>query len=588
MKSPSHLAIALALAACTASPQQPEYFLPAALSLPVHLADAPAPGEARPYLSVALDPIAYCSPGAPDAGKGFEPGKGGSATLVPFEPGASVQQIRFTGSGGAGLACGGSGLPGVRFFRPSALLQGPPYAVGTWVAHGRHIAWSQWPSTLALFGPEGPKVSLPVGYSALRTGCQNGRLVPTVEALDRVIELDRAGRGVELTGRAGLEREQRDLLAGCGLTPPALDPGTRVGLDAPDTLRWSPDGVRLYYLMGQATISGEAITSLRSVPVNGGAATELAEGLMAHMLLVPASGDVYVMDTQPGLLRGRPQPDGSLQLQAIPDPFRLVSPDGRWIAGEPPSKQGSRVVIYDVMTGQSRDVDAGWPIAWSPDSKRLAYQQQSDAGADPTVNLWSPETGQVAALGPGWRVQWLPGGELILGVLNPRTDATDQNRPPTETIRVLGPGEAPLGQFHFADPSGPHAWVSNRLVRLAGVPWSLQTIGAMIGVSALAGLELEDPTAGTRRTVIPTDRMLAQQLENATLVLAEGVVLAWVQQCLGFYQTACTHQLHRLSLADGGDQIVAVTAGLTAFALSPDQRRVAIGTRAGIFVKDLP
>jgi hypothetical protein len=72
------------------------------------------------------------------------------------------------------------------------------------------------------------------------------------------------------------------------------------------------------------------------------------------------------------------------------------------------------------------------------------------------------------------------------------------------------------------------------------------------------------------------------------VALADGVALVWARKCQGFYEAVCNFQLHRLSLDDAGDTIVATTPDLDAFALSPDHRQVAIGTADGIFVKTLP
>ena len=73
-----------------------------------------------------------------------------------------------------------------------------------------------------------------------------------------------------------------------------------------------------------------------------------------------------------------------------------------------------------------------------------------------------------------------------------------------------------------------------------------------------------------------------------TVTSFDNVALVWTRKCLGLYDTVCTFQLHRIALPDGTDTVVAVSPDPPVSALSPDHRRIAIGTRSGIFVKDLP
>ena len=570
---------ALSLAACTSGPEQPLFVQGVALSLQVHLADPPTPAELRPTLGLLLEPLAFCSAGGFDPAYSFNREAGGLAGgSAPFDPAAPSTRVTIYSNSTRGLPCtNGSNL---RFFRIEASLRDESQAMGTWISRGQQVAWSDWPVTLSLFGPDGPKVSLPRGYSVLHETCGPGGLALTADPTDRLIELHRPGESESWSGPAGLQAEQRQLLAGCGVTPPAIDVGARIGLDGPRALRWSADGSRLYYF-----VERDGLARLRAVPLAGGATAELAADLRTDILVAASSGDVFV-GRGLTLVRGRPLPDGTLVEEPMPDRFVVPSPDGRWIAGDPRRDAGYTAAIYDVTTGQTRDLEPGGNAMWSPDSKYLAYHPAAPAGPDPgPVKVWSVDRGESVALGPGFRTEWLPGGQLILGDWN-------RNMTAEETIGVFTPDGGKLGQFHFTSRRGVHLWLGDRLVQLAGVPWSPLMVGDSTAILGQAGLELEDPARGVRRLELPTSQMAIDNFELAesplAVSLSEGVAVFWMYGCLGFYRSVCSYQLHRLSLSDGGDQVVATAPALSAFALSPDHRRVAIGTPDGIFVKDLP
>ncbi|HXU81724.1 MAG TPA: hypothetical protein VN914_10035, partial [Polyangia bacterium] len=202
--------------------------------------------------------------------------------------------------------------------------------------------------------------------------------------------------------------------------------------------------------------------------------------------------------------------------------------------------------------------------------------QSYELRLDRQWRVFDVDSGQTTTTGRGSHAQWLPGGQLIVGDWNEMV-------PKMENVQVFGADGAALGTFHFSSVFGPHAWLGDRLVTLNPLPWQVVTVDGYSAIDREAGLELEDPARGVRRTIVPTS-----EAPDRSAFASETVLLQWTQRCLGFYRTACTYQLHRLSLSDGGDQIIATTPQLAAFALSPDHKRVAIGTPEGIFVKDLP
>jgi RNA polymerase sigma factor (sigma-70 family) len=116
---------------------------------------------------------------------------------------------------------------------------------------------------------------------------------------------------------------------------------------------------------------------------------------------------------------------------------------------------------------------------------------------------------------------------------------------------------------------------------------------------AAGPLELQDAAHGYR-ALVPPDELLpgwgtppnpstATPAPAALFGSATPFALSWSRKCLGFYETLCTYQLHRITLPEGTDTTLASSAETPlAFAVSPDQHRVAVGTSSGIFVLPLP
>ena len=149
----------LGLLACTRGPEDLGY-PGVAVALQVHLADPPGPTELRPKLDVLLEPLPFCHPESPFAEMDAELRFGGSFP-VDFDPAAPSTRV-LVRAGDERHVCVDSNL--ARFYRPSADLWGDNVGtVGYWVSHGHDLAWTDRPTTLALFGPDGPKLSLPVG-----------------------------------------------------------------------------------------------------------------------------------------------------------------------------------------------------------------------------------------------------------------------------------------------------------------------------------------------------------------------------------------------------------------------------------------
>jgi hypothetical protein len=584
--------IALLALACTPGPHQRQFYRGEAVSLDLHLDELPAPspgGALTAGLSIELVP--YCQPLTADPASSFDPRvnptSGGSQS---FDPTSGHLLARLDSSLDTGLPCG-NGARGPRFFRPQVFVSQGAAPVGMWTGT-QDLVYAEQPTELWLFGPSGPRAQLPAGYSLLHESCAPGAgITLAVEPVSTVIEVRRASpEPGGLTSRGRVELAQRRLLESCGITPPAAHLENRVGLDAPLRLAWSSDSARLYYLFAD---SGSPRASLRSLPAGGGAVVAAAGGLGQNALTVVGSGDLYLAGEAGQPVRGRPQPDGTVRIEAVPE-GALPSPDGRWLALSERRPGGDMTLVEEVASGARRDVDGGWPLAWSPDSQRLAYRKPgASVGELGVAQIWNAGTGQLVPTGSGLRVEWLPDGKLVLRTPDPTLG---------ERMDAFAPDGAPLGQFHFDGRQGVPFWAGDRLEQLIAGTWVVATVGLLTDAHPMfAGgpLLLEDPAHGSRSLVrddevlpgwgLPVGYASPTPPPAALFGGATPFALSWTRKCLGFYETLCTYQLHRITLPEGTDTTVAISAETPlAFAVSPDQHRVAVGTSSGIFVLPLP
>jgi hypothetical protein len=575
------LSIAGALAlACTPGPEHRQFYRGEATSLHFHLADVPAaPAGSVTVTTLMLEPVAYCQWGSADPGNWFVlravPGTVGRGQL---DPATGRFDTQLAASDVTGISCS-NGWRGPRFFRLRMLVGDGSTTFGAWTST-QDLVYAERPTTMWLFGPTGPKVSLPVGYSLVHHSCTAGAgMTVTAEPIDTVIELlPAAAEPPGLSNRGAVESAQGRLLAGCGIQPAASDLGTPVSLDAPLRLAWAPDGTRLHYLFAEAD---DSLANLRTVPASGGAVVASPGRLNRDALVVAGNSDLFLGDDNGHLLRGRPQPDGSIPIEVLSDDAALVSPDGRWLARAEERSGGAVTVLQDLTTGDKRDVGAGYPQAWSPDGQRLAYRRAERGPSEPApVQIWNLSTGVSTTTGSGLTVQWLADGKLVLRTPDPAQG---------ERMDAFSADGAALGQFHFDAREGLPFWAGDHLAQLVAGQWIVATIGTLVEASPVevgGPLVLESPAQGAR-TLVPRDELLPSR--EVIFSGASPFALFSTRKCLGFYETVCTYQLHRLSLPDGADRVVAISGEpLLAFALSPDQRQVAIGTRAGIFIKALP
>jgi hypothetical protein len=568
--------LSLSLAGCTTGPDHPFAYEGVALSLDVRVADPPA--APLPHLGLRLDVIHYCRPGQLDQSSTPDPEATFWGEGQPFVAGASSQRMVVPSSRFAYNQACATGVPPLRFFRPGIEFNdSSTTAPGTWSTPGRDLVYTAAPATLMPFGPDGPALAFPAGYSLLHVSCGSAGapLQMAVESTQQVLEFHRR-KDQPFDGVSRIEQDERLRLEGCGVHLPAVDLGTRVDLDAPTKIAWSVDGTRLLYFVSRGP---EPATdhSLRTVPAVGGAPVELSVGLTEDLSL-PTNGEVYVADVTGVTRHGHLGPDGSAVFQAVLLERPLgVSPDGQWMAFQ--QSPDLALAVWNTADGSTRAVGTGVFAGWSPDSHHLAFWPTSATGGG--QRIWHLDSGTSTPVGPADRfVRWLPDGRLVL--------ATATGTGADFTVVRTDGGVA--DRFHFSSLLGEYVWASDRLVGLTQRPWTVVSGW----ISGHAGLVLEDPLMPAPRSVVATDSVV---LAHPTNIEAgekypplDGGVLVWARRCLGAYDAACVFELHRVTLPAGTDQVVATSVEPPAptVAVAPGGQRVAIGTRSGIFVKILP
>lgn len=189
-------------------------------------------------------------------------------------------------------------------------------------------------------------------------------------------------------------------------------------------------------------------------------------------------------------------PDGRLLAISVQSPRRETtdaqidgfSPDG--VMGE---LAGSRIVVVDTVSGESREpfpADAvSWAGRWSPDGKRLAAFVQH--GGRACVGIWEPGTGQIELV-PEARVKgyfgfcvplWTPDSKKVVAKLWPLKDLAEEE-PSANDLPVAvqsfdpdtGEDEAEKGRedHHWRADLGVIDVETGEVVRLApGFAWSV-------------------------------------------------------------------------------------------------------------------
>ena len=452
-------------------------------------------------------------------------------------------QIEFA-AGGYQRQQGSTFYGELRFFRLTSLLQLPTgyYSnVGTWDPHGYYLVQAQIPTTFSPFGPSGPTVEFPKGYSWLRRTCAvaAGAVEMTVEPTDEVVDFYEVDTPPTMrTDRWTIQLSERALVEGCGVTTPAADLGSRISFDHAQALAWSADGASMYYLAPADPTDPTQSVSLRQLRLADAATSEIVAIPVGHGLQVDTSGNLYVGNDD-NLLRIDTS-SSPTALVVIPVPSEaVVSPDGRWLAHYPSILSTSGpypwdIHLWEIQSGADLMAVNGAFLGWSPDSS-LAYWSPSTTPA--TFSVLSP-----TALG------------------QPRTYETMVSSTPTLVWSTDGP-----------------------LLAQRPLAWSIQSDYSP-ACNSCFGLSLQDPVTGAVRPVLDASAGMIDIVPTPPVL---GFMLVWARTCLGLYNTVCSYSLIRVDLANATAATVAVAGSEFPVAVSPDNQRIAIAASSGIYVKSL-
>jgi hypothetical protein len=521
-----------------------------ALTLQVRLAAA-LPKDVT-EVGLGLEPIFYCPVMDQEDGPArrafeLEP----ETVRTPRDRLGGPTRLPVAGSGWPeAFGCEGQRAPFVRFFRP--LLWAVPFPAGSrpWAARDVLVAYAAEPVTFTLFAPDDAPIALPAGYSLLRRICGSPAQPWRLEVIspDETIDIHpplNPWYAQPFPGAvAVLDGDERALLAQCGITPPALDLGKRMGFDRTQSLAFSPDQQQVLYIVPADFQEPAHPSPLRSLSQNG-SVRELAIVRNGTALKITSAGDIYFFsDTT--LTRAELQPDGNVTVRAFPPDagYNRVSPDGRWMLGDDRMAVHSpgepiTTKLREVATGVERDLGQV-SASWSPQSQLVEHTGESP---NATFDVVAPDDGHLVARFPA--PDFSPLAELYWGP------------------------DAPV-QVAIATDWEPQRRLRPQIIRLrSSQDWF--------------GLLVEDVRGGGPREVLKTS---AGRLHVAAE--GPGTLLVWARKCLGLFETVCTFELHRVTLPAGDDQVVAVADSAAPVALSPSGRRIAIGARDGIYVRDLP
>ena len=554
--------------ACTAGPDQAFYRGPA-FTLNARFADPSAPEFS--WLEVNVEVINFSTTTSTNTSTSTSTDTSTSITSSEQQPDVKRVVVESTAvpplvGGSARIELSGSGATPqeeeltmedeLRFLRVTAIgswaTASSSYGYGSWTLPGYDLIHAQVPTTFCPYGPSGPTVEFPEGYSWLRHTCgaTPGLMEMTVAPPEETVDFHYEGSLSDPMHDQdrSIEESEQALVEGCGVPVPAVDLGTRVSFDHAQEMVWSADGNSIFYLAPADPQDRTQSVSLRQVRLTDAATDEVVVIPFGRGLQDDRTGQLYVGNAN-NLLRVDLSSGASAALMTIPiPPNSVLSPNGRWLAYDfkqaldPQSGANGYTIgkhVWDIQSGADLTAVEGSFIGWSPDSS-LVY--------------WS---------GPNFSV-------LSLAVLSLATPAQPQTYGPL-------PVNTPYPASVVWNPNGP-------LLAQRPFDWSIQ--GEYPTCVRCFGLSLQDPVTGAVRTVLDAS---AGMIDIVSMRPVLGFMLVWARTCLGLYNTVCSYSLMRVDLTEGTARTVAVSASELPIAVSPDYQSVAIAASGsgGIYVKSL-
>ena len=519
--------------ACAAGPDQAQDYRGPAVTINARFFDLPSTdivgAQANIYAVAFCNAPAYQQPDLKEVPVGDR-----TPETSPFV----ADHLRFDvlGDGGdSGPARCGYSSNELRFFRVHSFLEESTGSFGTWSPTGYDLVYSPSATTFSPFGPNGPSVAFPRGYSWLRRTCGSapGLIDMAVVSTDETVDFHFGQNPGTFPGE--IDQSELALVETCGAIPATADLGARISFDRAQALVWSADGASIYYLAPADPQDPTQSVSLRQLRLADAATSEVVGIPFGQGLQGDSTGKLYVGNGNNGNSLFRVDTSSSpASLLSIPIRWDAVpSPDGRWLAYVASTPSGNETWIWDVQSGANLTSVNGSFGGWSPDST-LAYWSYT---APSTFTVLSPA-----------------------GLDQPKTYGTNGNSIPAVVWSTEGP-----------------------LLAQRPLAWSIQS-GHYPACDACFGLSLQDPVTGADRPVLDAS---AGMIDIAPTHPVLGLMLVWRRTCLGLYNTVCSYSLMLVDLANTKAAIVAVAASEVPVTVAPDNRRIALATPSGIYVKSL-
>jgi hypothetical protein len=538
----------VSLVGCTAGPTGPYEYSAPSVAVHVRFADVPV-GEAvygaldAEYLTNSND---YRPSDPPRMLEGsLIANTSGVSASAPLNAGVAKFEL-------VSIAHGNEVQYEVQLFSVRASLSS---GIGHWAQPNLLLVYAFRQTSWHLFGPGGPAVNLPQGYSWLERSCGAvpGQIQMEVLPVDATVDfrqvdstsgndiyIDVSPDGV-YTSVSASERSEQTFVASCGASTTAAGLGTRIAYERAQSPVWAPDNASLYYLSLANENDPTGTVSLRQLRIADRLATELAVVAHGASLQIDNTGTLYVSNGT-NLLRVSVVAGSPATLETLPIPAAaIVSPDGRWARYYDYKTNAAH--IWDLASATEVGTLPGNVLGWSPDSQIVSW---SSADSAPTaLNVQSP-----AAL----------------------TSA------PTSYAYSFSFPVTPNNVSVTWDSGGPY-------VVSQSADWPEDVSMSCGGCFGRFGLSILNLTTGTSRTAIDPSAGLTAFVPTAPVW---GFLFVTATNCLGLLRTSCSTSLLRVSLADATAQTIVSPFANLSLGVSSDGRHVALAAEDGIYVKDLP
>jgi hypothetical protein len=426
--------------------------------------------------------------------------------------------------------------------------------------------WSGSVSTGGVYiGGQRIPIELPVGYHLVRRRCRP----------DEPFQLELVDPGSEVTFTRVAEDHVNPLplydqvvLDSCGITSPRPPAAPRASMQRAQLLAWAPDGTGLFLMHVPSNWPPMVPPRLDLWSSSSGALETIAFASFTGGLKVGSDGRVFAdqidgAGVSTAALRWVSMAEG-WRRETLPLPGEAVlSATGGRLAASSGSGPTDPIVVYELASGTRSTLVPGEPLVWSPAGDRLLVHKPGQGLALTIVDL----QGKPLDLPP-----------LDLGPMPPAPAVPLYLWPDDKPLVLIRRGRAPTAQW----PTFAFSEAPARSIGFDDLPpprdHPLQSLARQI--------VLHDLESGAERILLEGDR--GPIAVEAALSGDGRFLFAFTISCHGFSDEFCGVDLHRISLADGKRIPVARLPQLGPLGASHDGSRIAISTKDGVFVLDVP